>query len=104
MTRVLPPPALPNAPGELRQDPLGGGWVAITVGRAARPEAFLADVGTPRGPLGCPFCPGNEHMTPPEVWADRRPGTEPAPPGWRGPVAPPKLPALPRPPARAPPH
>ena len=46
MTRVLPPPALPNAPGELRQDPLGGGWVAITAGRAARPEAFLADVGT----------------------------------------------------------
>ncbi|HET9007726.1 MAG TPA: galactose-1-phosphate uridylyltransferase [Actinomycetes bacterium] len=94
MTRVLPPPALPNAPGELRQDPLGGGWVAITVGRAARPEAFLADVGTPRGPLGCPFCPGNEHMTPPEVWADRRPGTEPDRPGWRVRVVPNKFPAF----------
>jgi UDPglucose--hexose-1-phosphate uridylyltransferase len=65
MTRTIPPPALPNAPGELRQDPISGGWVAITAGRAARPEAFLADVGAPRGPLGCPFCPGNEHMTPP---------------------------------------
>jgi UDPglucose--hexose-1-phosphate uridylyltransferase len=94
MIRVLPPPALPNAPGELRQDPLGGGWVAITAGRAARPEAFLADVGTPRGPLGCPFCPGNEHMTPPEVWADRRPGTKPDRPGWRVRVVPNKFPAF----------
>ena len=94
MTRTLPPPALPNAPGELRQDPLGGGWVAITAGRAARPEAFLADIGTPRGPLGCPFCPGNEHMTPPEVWADRDPGTEPDHPGWHVRVVPNKFPAF----------
>ncbi|HWD45069.1 MAG TPA: galactose-1-phosphate uridylyltransferase [Actinomycetota bacterium] len=94
MTRTMPPPALPNAPGELRQDPLSGGWVAITAGRAARPEAFLGDVGAPRGPLGCPFCPGNEHMTPPEVWADREPGTEPDTPGWRVRVVPNKFPAF----------
>jgi UDPglucose--hexose-1-phosphate uridylyltransferase len=94
MTRTLPPPALPNAPGELRQDPIGGGWVAITAGRAARPEAFLGDVGTPRGPLGCPFCPGNEHMTPPEVWADRDPGTDPDGPGWHVRVMPNKFPAF----------
>jgi UDPglucose--hexose-1-phosphate uridylyltransferase len=101
MTRVLPPPALPNAPGELRQDPFSGGWVAITAGRAARPEAFLADVGTPRGPLGCPFCPGNEHLTPPEVWADRDPGTEPDRPGWHVRVVPNKFPAFAGPPAAA---
>ncbi|HEX5878163.1 MAG TPA: galactose-1-phosphate uridylyltransferase [Actinomycetota bacterium] len=101
MARILPPPALPNAPGELRQDPLSGGWVAITVGRAARPEAFLGDVGTPRGPLGCPFCPGNEHMTPPEVWADRDPGTEPDKPGWHVRVVPNKFPAFAGPPAEA---
>ena len=94
MTRILPPPALPNAPGELRQDPIGGGWVAITAGRAARPEAFLGDVGTPRGPLGCPFCPGNEHMTPPEVWADREPGTGADKPGWHVRVVPNKFPAF----------
>ena len=94
MARILPPPALPNAPGELRQDPLSGGWVAITAGRAARPEAFLGDVGAPRGPLGCPFCPGNEHMTPPEVWADREAGTEPDKPGWRVRVVPNKFPAF----------
>jgi UDPglucose--hexose-1-phosphate uridylyltransferase len=101
MARIMPPPALPNAPGELRQDPLGGGWVAITAGRAARPEAFLGDVGTPRGPLGCPFCPGNEHMTPPEVWADRDPGTGPDRPGWHVRVVPNKFPAFAGPPAEA---
>jgi UDPglucose--hexose-1-phosphate uridylyltransferase len=90
----LPPPAPPHAPGELRQDPLGGGWVAITAGRAARPEAFLADEGPVRGPLGCPFCPGNEHLTPPEVWADREPGTAPDRPGWRVRVVPNKFPAF----------
>jgi UDPglucose--hexose-1-phosphate uridylyltransferase len=101
MSRTLPPPALPNAPGELRQDPLSGGWVAITAGRAARPEAFLGDVGTPRGPLGCPFCPGNEHMTPPEVWADREPGTDPDRPGWHVRVVPNKFPAFASAPAEA---
>ena len=90
----LPPPAQPHAPGELRQDPLSGGWVAITAGRAARPEAFLADEGPVRGPLGCPFCPGNEHLTPPEVWADREPGTGPDRPGWRVRVVPNKFPAF----------
>ena len=99
MARILPPPALPHTPGELRQDPLSGGWVAITAGRAARPEAFLGDVGTPRGRLGCPFCPGNEHMTPPEVWADRDPGGAPDRPGWRVRVVPNKFPAFAGPPA-----
>jgi UDPglucose--hexose-1-phosphate uridylyltransferase len=94
MTRSLPPPAPPNAPGELRQDPLTGGWVAITAGRAARPEAFLADAGASRGRLGCPFCPGNEHLTPPEVWADRDPGSAPDRPGWRVRVVPNKFPAF----------
>ena len=90
----LPPPALPGAPGELRQDPLTGSWVAITTGRAARPEAFLRDTGPARGPLGCPFCPGNEHMTPPELWADREPGSVPDRPGWRVRVVPNKFPAF----------
>jgi UDPglucose--hexose-1-phosphate uridylyltransferase len=81
-------------PGELRQDPLSGRWVAITAGRAARPEAFLREPGAPRGPLGCPFCVGNEHMTPPEVWADRDPATAPDTPGWQVRVVPNKFPAF----------
>jgi len=86
------PPALPMAPGELRQDPLSGHWSAITTGRAARPEAFLRDEGPARGRLGCPFCPGNEHMTPPEVWADRDGGADG--PGWLVRVVPNKFPAF----------
>ena len=91
---LLPPPAPPGAPGQLRQDPLTGAWVAITAGRATRPEAFLRDSGPARGQLGCPFCPGNEHLTPPEVWADRDPGSAPDHPGWRVRVVPNKFPAF----------
>jgi UDPglucose--hexose-1-phosphate uridylyltransferase len=94
----LPPPAPLTAPGELREDPLSGRVAAIASGRAARPEAFLRDVGPPRGTLGCPFCPGNEHMTPPEVWADRDPGSHANGPGWRVRVVPNKFPAFAGPP------
>jgi UDPglucose--hexose-1-phosphate uridylyltransferase len=100
----LPPPALPNTPGELRQDPLSGDWVAITAGRAARPEAFLGDAGNPRGPLGCPFCAGNEHLTPPEVWADRDQGTDADRPGWHVRAVPNKFPAFAAPPRLGPPR
>jgi len=96
-----PPPAPLTAPGELREDPLSGRLVAIAAGRAARPEAFLRDVGPPRGTLGCPFCPGNEHMTPPEVWADRDPGSPSDGPGWQVRVVPNKFPAFAGPPGGA---
>jgi UDPglucose--hexose-1-phosphate uridylyltransferase len=95
----LPPPAPLTAPGELREDPLSGRLVAIAAGRAARPEAFLGDVGPSRGTLGCPFCPGHEHMTPPELWADREPGSAADGPGWRVRVVPNKFPAFAGPPA-----
>jgi UDPglucose--hexose-1-phosphate uridylyltransferase len=94
----LPPPAPLTAPGELREDPLSGRVVAIAAGRAARPEAFLRDVGPPRGTLGCPFCPGNEHMTPPELWVDRDPASEADGPGWQVRVVPNKFPAFAGPP------
>jgi len=95
----LPPPAPLTAPGELREDPLSGRLVAIAAGRAARPEAFLRDVGPSRGTLGCPFCPGHEHMTPPEVWAAREPGSAADSPGWKVRVVPNKFPAFAGPPA-----
>jgi len=44
---------------ELRQDPITHDWVIINPGRAARPhDAGGADE------MQCPFCPGNEAMTP----------------------------------------
>jgi len=55
----------------LRQDPLTGEWVIIATERARRPETF-AHKKEKRKTLpprvdNCPFCPGNEHLTPPEV-------------------------------------
>ncbi len=91
---LAPTPAPPTAPGELRRDPLTGRWAAIAAGRAARPQAFLHDEVPPRGPFGCPFCPGHEHMTPPELWADRAPDSAADGPGWRVRVVPNKFPAF----------
>ncbi len=45
-------------------------------------------------PESCPFCPGNESMTPPEVYALRTTGTDPDNTGWRIRVVPNKYPAL----------
>jgi len=47
---------------ELRRDYLTGEWVAISTERAKRP----VDFGSSR--LECPFCPHNEHMTPPTIY------------------------------------
>jgi len=67
---------------QLRHDPLSGHDVIVAAGRAARPTTF-AD-GSPAdaaGIEGCPFCPGHEARTPPEI-ARTGPG-EPNTPGWR---------------------
>jgi UDPglucose--hexose-1-phosphate uridylyltransferase len=42
----------------------------------------------------CPFCPGNEHMTPPEVLAYRDGDGPPDSPGWSVRVVPNRFPAL----------
>jgi UDPglucose--hexose-1-phosphate uridylyltransferase len=75
-----------DAPGaELRVDPVTGIPVIVAPGRSARPHttARPADA-TPPG--GCPFCPGNEHETPPEVLRTGE-GADGAP-GWRVRVVP----------------
>jgi UDPglucose--hexose-1-phosphate uridylyltransferase len=71
---------------ELRHDALTGRLVLLAPTRSARPHT-AADPGT-RGVEGadCPFCPGNEHDTPPEV-ARTGPGG-PETPGWRVRVVP----------------
>lgn len=49
---------------------IAGEPVIISPGRAARPSDFR-----PGGKQRCPFCPGNESDTPPEVFALRDSGT-----------------------------
>lgn len=78
---------------ELRKDPVTGRWVIIATERSRRPSDFLRNPVTIQGGRFCPFCPGNEQKTPPEVLAYRN-GSEPNSAGWNLRVVPNKFPAL----------
>jgi UDPglucose--hexose-1-phosphate uridylyltransferase len=65
---------------ELRHDALTGRQVLVSPGRAARPHTTAGATPADRAPADCPFCPGHEHETPPEV-ARSGPGA-PDTPGW----------------------
>ena len=56
---------------ELRKDPITGRWVIIAADRAMRPTDFVREHVVPTGGHFCPFCPGHETKTPPEVLAYR---------------------------------
>jgi UDPglucose--hexose-1-phosphate uridylyltransferase len=79
---------------ELRKDPILGRWVIIAIERAKRPHDFKSVAHQQLGGDNCPFCEGNEAMTPGEVLAYRERGTLPNEPGWRVRVTPNKFPAL----------
>lgn len=63
---------------EFRYDPNRGRWVAVAPGRAARPTDL--EHGPADAP--CPFCPGNEAETTPEVLAIGPPGRAANAPDW----------------------
>jgi UDPglucose--hexose-1-phosphate uridylyltransferase len=70
---------------ELRVDPLSGAWVLIAPERPARPGSERRRRRSrPWPPQGwvasCPFCPGNERLTPPEI---ARAGAAPDGLGWQ---------------------
>ena len=68
---------------QLRQDLITGRWVAVATERARRPDSFTQAVKEPVAARDvCPFCPGNESMTPPEVLAYRPPGLAANAQGW----------------------
>lgn len=82
---------------ELRQDPATKQWVIIATERVRRPEDYTKDsekVEHPTYDENCPFCPGNEAMTPSEEIAYRREGSEPNTKGWWVRVVPNKFAAL----------
>jgi UDPglucose--hexose-1-phosphate uridylyltransferase len=56
---------------DLRKDPTRGQWVLV------RPSGALPAAGP-----DCPFCPGNEGLTPAEIVAYRKEGSTPDGPGW----------------------
>jgi UDPglucose--hexose-1-phosphate uridylyltransferase len=78
---------------ELRKDPITGRWVIIATDRAKRPDDFAREQVIQKGGRFCPFCPGNESKTPPEVLAYRASGMANEP-GWTTRVVPNKFPAL----------
>jgi UDPglucose--hexose-1-phosphate uridylyltransferase len=80
---------------ELRKDPIIGRWVIISTERGKRPHDFVVEPEVVKGGF-CPFDPGNEHTTPPEVLAYREPGTAANGPGWLLRVVNNKFPALAR--------
>lgn len=74
---------------EFRQDPITSRWVIIASERGRRPTDF--EPAPPRPPGGfCPFCPGNEHTTPKEIYSVRDGSNKP----WQLRVIPNKFPVL----------
>lgn len=60
---------------ELRKDPITGRWVIIASDRSKRPTDFSRQSFAPKGGRVCPFCPGNETKTPPEILVFGRNGS-----------------------------
>jgi UDPglucose--hexose-1-phosphate uridylyltransferase len=79
---------------ELRRDPVTGHWVIISTDRQKRPNAFRLERPDVLGRDQCPFCPGREALTPPEILSYRQNGGPPNSPGWEVRVVPNKFPAL----------
>lgn len=96
MSEALAGAVAPDEP-EYRRDPVTGRWVVVAPERSLRPMSLAG--AEPRHRANgerkvCPFCPGQEHDTPHEVFALREPGTLPDGPGWRLRVVPNKFPAV----------
>jgi UDPglucose--hexose-1-phosphate uridylyltransferase len=64
---------------EFRQNMVSKEWVIIATERAKRPDQFLqkkeVSKPLPSHQKDCPFCPGNESMTPPPVFSIERNGS-----------------------------
>ncbi len=80
---------------EFRKDTLHNKWTLIVPTRGKRPHAFSYEETEEekKDKKDCPFCEGNEKMTPPEADSFRDKG-KPDTPGWSIRVFPNKYPAL----------
>jgi len=79
---------------ELRRDHLHDTWVITAPERGARPHDVRMQA-VPTGESPCPFCPGNESQTPPEILAiGRGAGTPADGPDWRVRIVPNRYPAV----------
>ncbi len=78
---------------EIRKDPIFERWVIVAPERSKRPQDYVV-VKDERKENACPFCEGNEGLTPPEILAFRSVGSAENTPGWWVRVVPNKYPAL----------
>src|SRR5687768_5191449 len=80
---------------EVRIDPLTGLRAIVATDRAGRPGGELTVApAAPIDPAADPFADGNEHETPPELYALRPDGGAANGPGWTVRVVPNRYPAL----------
>jgi UDPglucose--hexose-1-phosphate uridylyltransferase len=79
----------------LRFDATTDDWIVFAPERGRRPGHAQATRQSKESAPDehCPFCPGNEHLCPGEIYAVRR-GTAPNQPGWSVRVVPNRFPAL----------
>ena len=77
---------------ELRKDPVIDRWVIITDSTIRTPNIIADQIANDN--LTCPFCPGNERMCPPEIFANRPEGSLPNSPDWKLRVVPNRSPVL----------
>ncbi|MBE0428546.1 MAG: galactose-1-phosphate uridylyltransferase [Thermoleophilia bacterium] len=78
---------------EFRRDPITSEWVVLAAGRGKRPGAPEPAVTETQPEEQCPFCPGHEMETPPEISACREEEGRDCP-GWTVRVFPNKFPIL----------
>lgn len=78
---------------ELRRDPIVGRWVIVETDEPLHPKDFEMDSQSWREGV-CPFCTGNEAITPREIESVRHTDTAPDTPGWTVRVVPNKFPSF----------
>ncbi|MGE5279887.1 MAG: DUF4931 domain-containing protein [Deltaproteobacteria bacterium] len=79
---------------QLRRDPVVGRWVITEDENPRTPADFHVEPHSYEEIAHCPFCSGNERLTPPEIYARRPNGSAPNTPGWQVRVVPNRFPAL----------
>ena len=81
----------PLPPRQLRKDPVTGRWVIINEGSPQTQFSVQPDV---RSSKTCPFCPGQEAMTPPAIESYVKKGVARNSAEWQVRIIPNKFPAL----------
>lgn len=78
---------------QLRKDPITSRWVIVEVDNPKKAESYVPEP-VKRSTKTCPFCPGNESMTPPEIEVFGRKHGSKDPSNWLVRIVPNKFPAL----------